>query len=71
MLDLLDVCHAFVLLQRFRQRCRPRVTDVVAKETARIETNTQKKVTRDSVRPKREDATQVCAAVLRLRGLAY
>ena len=37
MLGLLDRLHAFVVLQRFRQRCRSRVTDiVVAPETARI-----------------------------------
>ena len=44
MLGLLDLLHAFVLLQRFRNRIRPRVTDVVAVETARIAMNTQKKV---------------------------
>ena len=36
MLGLLDHFHAFVVLQRFRQRCRSRGTDVVAAETARI-----------------------------------
>ena len=41
MLGLLDRFHAFVVLQRFRQRCRPRVTDVVVVETAPIATNTQ------------------------------
>ena len=41
MLGLLDRFHAFVVLQRFRQRCRPRVTDVVVAETARIAINTQ------------------------------
>lgn len=44
MLGLQDVCHAFVALQHFRQRCRSRVTDVVVAETARIAMNTKKKV---------------------------
>ena len=52
MLGLLDLFHAFVVLQRIRNRCRSRVTDVVAAETARIAMNTQKKGSRDSVRPK-------------------
>ena len=44
MLGLLDMFHAFVVLQRFRYRCRSRVTDVVGAETARIAINTEKKV---------------------------
>ena len=44
MLGLLDEFHAFVVLQRFRQRCRSRVTDVVLEETARIAMNTNRKV---------------------------
>ena len=42
MLGLPDRFHAFVVLQRFRQRGRSRVTDVVAVETARIANETQK-----------------------------
>ena len=34
MLGLLDRFHAFVVFQRFRDRCRSRVIDVVAGETA-------------------------------------
>lgn len=52
MLGLLDLYHAFVVLHRFRKRCRSRVTDSVVAETARIAMNTQRKVERDSVRPK-------------------
>ena len=52
MLGLLDVLQAFVVRQRFRQRCCPRVTDVVALETARIAMKTQIEGSRDSVRPK-------------------
>ena len=55
MLGLPDRFHAFVVLQRFRQRCRSRGTDFVVAETARIAMNTQKEGSRDSVRPKRED----------------
>ena len=44
MLGLLDLFHAFVVFQRFRQRCRSRVTDGVVAETARIAVNTQRKV---------------------------
>ena len=36
MLGLLDLLHGAVVLHRFRQRCRSRVTDAVAVETARI-----------------------------------
>ena len=36
MLGLLDFFHAFVVFQRFRQRCRSRFTNVVAAETAQI-----------------------------------
>lgn len=50
MLGLLDLYHAFVVLHRFRKRCRSRVTDSVVAETARIAMNTQRKVERDSVR---------------------
>ena len=42
MLGLPDRFHAFGVLQCFRQRCRSRVTDVVALKTARIAMNTQK-----------------------------
>ena len=41
MLGLLDLFHAFVVLQRFRHSCRTRVTDVVVGKTARIAMNTQ------------------------------
>ena len=59
MLGLLDRSHAFVLLQRFRQRYRPRVTDAVALETARIAINTQKeRFKRNSVRLKQ----RMCAS---------
>ena len=45
MLGLQDRFHAFVVLQRVRNRCRSRVTDVVAvAETARIAINTKRKV---------------------------
>ena len=58
MLGLLDRFHAFVVLQRFRQRCRSRGTDVVLAETARIANeHTKRKVSRDSVIPKE----RVCA----------
>ena len=71
LLGLLDRFHAFVVLQRFRQRCRSRVTDAVALETARIANeHTNRKGIRDSVRPKR-GCDPGCAAVLWLRGLAY
>ena len=63
MLGSQDRFHAFVVLQRFRQRCRSRGTDVVVTETAQIVMNTQKESSRDTVRAKREDATQVCVAV--------
>ena len=46
MLGLLDVCHAFVVLQRFPYRCRSRGTDVVAAETARIAMNANRKMQR-------------------------
>ena len=36
MLGLLDLFHAFVVFQRFRNRCRSRVTGVVVREPARI-----------------------------------
>ena len=54
MLGSPDRFHAFVVLQRFRQRGRSRVTDVVvASETARIANKEHKqKGSRDSVRPK-------------------
>ena len=72
MLGLPDVCYAFVVLHRVRQRCRARVTDVIAPKTARVAMYTQKESYKGIVfRPKREEATQVCAAVLRLRVLAY
>ena len=51
MRGLPDVCHAFVVFHRFRQRGRSRVTDVVADDTARINEH-KKKGSRDSVRPK-------------------
>ena len=51
MLGLPDRFHTFVVLHRFRQRCRSRGTDVVAAETARIVMNTQKEGSRESVRP--------------------
>ena len=41
MLGLPDQFHAFVVLHRFRQRCRSRVTDVVVLETTRIAMNTK------------------------------
>ena len=41
MLGLLDRFHAFVVLQRFRQRGRSRDTDAVSVETARIANETQ------------------------------
>ena len=41
MLGLPDRFHAFVVFQRFSDRCRPRVTDAVVAETARIAMNTQ------------------------------
>ena len=41
MLGLPDRFHAFVVFQRFRDRCRSRVTDAVAAETAWIAMNTQ------------------------------
>ena len=44
MLGLPDRFHAFVVFQRFRQRCRSRVTDGVVAETARIAVNAQRKV---------------------------
>ena len=44
MLGLLDVCHTSVVIHCFRQRCCPRVTDVVVAETARIARNTKIKV---------------------------
>ena len=44
MLGLLNVCHAFVVFHRFRQRCRSRVTDGVAVVTARIYEHTKRKV---------------------------
>ena len=44
MLGLPDQFHAFVVLHRFRQRCRSRVTDVVVAETARIAINTKRQV---------------------------
>ena len=58
MLGLRDRFHAFVVLHRFRQRGRSRVTDAVAGETARIANeHTKRKVSRDSVIPKE----RVCA----------
>ena len=42
MLGLLDRFHGTVVLHRFRQRGRSRVTDVVAVDTARIANETQK-----------------------------
>ena len=45
------------MLQRFSDRCRSRVTDVVTGETARVAMNTQKKGSRDSVRPKERMCT--------------
>ena len=42
MLGLLDLLHGAVVLHRFRQRCRSRVTDVVVVETARIANEHQK-----------------------------
>ena len=41
MLGLQDAYHAFVVLHRFRQRGRSRVTDVVPLKTARIANETQ------------------------------
>lgn len=61
MLGLPDVCHAFVLFQRSRQRCRSRGTDVVAVETTRVAMNTNRKI-QGLVLDQKEDATQVCAA---------
>ena len=52
MLGLPDHSHAFVVFQRVRQRCRSRVTDAVAMETARIAVHTKKKGSRDSLRAK-------------------
>ena len=44
MLGLLDRLHAFVELQRFRQRCRSRVANAIVIETARIGITTNIKV---------------------------
>ena len=52
MLGLPDRFHGTVVLHRFRNRCRSRVTDDVVLETTRIAMN-KRKVTRDSVRQKR------------------
>ena len=40
---LLNYFHALVVFQRFRNRCHPRDTDVVASETARIAMNAKRK----------------------------
>ena len=66
MLGLPDDFHAFVLFQRFRQRCRSRVTDVVEHETARMQ-QTHKQIGSWIVLDQKEDATQVVlrAAVAR------
>ena len=42
MLDLPDHFDAFVVFNRFRQRCHSRVTDAVVAETARIAVNEKK-----------------------------
>ena len=44
MRGLPDVCHAFVVLQRFRQHGRSMVTDVVPAETARNEPQIKKSI---------------------------
>ena len=53
MLGLPDRFHAFVVFQRFRQRCRSRVTDVVVAESARIANEHKREGSRIVLDPKR------------------
>ena len=70
MLGLLNVCHAFVVFHRFRQRCRSRVTDVVFVETARIANEHTQTEVKGSVRQKERMRPRLCCG-LWLRVLAY
>ena len=68
MLGLQDRFHAFVVLQRVRDRCRSRVTDVVVHETPRIEEEIKRvRIVLDQ--KKRMRPTLCCG--LRLRVMAY
>ena len=70
MLGLHDLFHAFVVLQRFRERCRSRVNDTFEAETARIAIKTNRKVQRDSVDQKRGcDPGMCCSVVVARAGL--